>query len=112
MPNNDSCPNCTPDKICPRCYAMNGVDASQVKLFEEDEWWEEPWQGMPEFKQDDLEPFKSILVHFATREDLAAFAELVGQNIGGKTQSIWHPKQEIAHFTDKAYVDFPGEREE
>lgn len=58
------------------------------------------WQGMPEFEQNDIfGAVASIKVHFATYEDMAAFAKLVGQNINAKTKFIWYPKQEPADLT-------------
>jgi len=51
------------------------------------------WEGMPEFEQDDLSPIQTIKVNFATIQDREAFAELVGQKLTGKTQSIWYPEQ-------------------
>ena len=60
------------------------------------------WRGMPEFKQDDLKPLKSILVHFETQPDIDAFAELVGQMITVKTRSIWYPKHERENL--KAFI--------
>lgn len=40
-------------------------------LFETDPDWVKTWQGMPEFKQQDLEPYQSIKVHFADDQDQA-----------------------------------------
>lgn len=51
----------------------------------------ELWEGMPEFEQEDLAPYQTIKVHFASEGDREAFAELVGQKITGKTPSIWYP---------------------
>jgi hypothetical protein len=56
------------------------------------------WQGMPEFEHQDLTAVQSIHVHFKSREDVQAFAKLIGQEITEKTKFIWHPKQEIDHF--------------
>src|SRR5712671_4073293 len=49
------------------------TEPSQNVLFDKGEWWEEHWKGMPEFVQSDLEPFKTIYVHFEKREDMSAF---------------------------------------
>ena len=32
--------------------------------FFEEEWWEQYWQDMPEFVQDNKGPWKSAIVHF------------------------------------------------
>jgi hypothetical protein len=72
------------------------------------EWWEEHWQGMPEFVQEDLTPWKSIAVNFKSEEDLKDFCAIIGQNIPAtktrETQCIWHPKAEIGRIADKRYV--------
>jgi ParB-like nuclease domain len=52
------------------------------------------WAGMPEFRQDNLTPWKSITVQFEKPEDRAAFAELLGQPITELTKSVWYPKVE------------------
>jgi hypothetical protein len=73
--------------------------------------WQE-WRGMPEFSHEDLDPFASVLVHFANRDDMKAFEALVGQRISGtsrKTQSIWYPKIEIGLAANKRYVDRSGQ---
>jgi len=77
----------------------------QEGLFETEEWWEEYWQGMPEYISEDLTPHKTIFVYFATEEDVAAFALLVEQRISEKTKFVWYPEAEIGRFSDKRYVD-------
>lgn len=53
------------------------------------------WQGMPEFKAEDIqEGFASVKVRFRNAEDLARFAELMEQFVGEKTKSIWFPVME------------------
>lgn len=79
-------------------------DAEQSPLFDKGEWWEQIWKGMPEFVQEDQEPFKTIFVHFETRADMEAFAELVKQRITLNTKSIWYPCAEIGRFAGKSYV--------
>ncbi len=80
-------------------------EPEQVPLFDKGEWWQEHWKGMPEFVQKDLDPFKTIYVHFENREDMNAFSTLVGQKIGVDTRSIWYPEAEIGHYANKSYVD-------
>ena len=65
---------------------------------------EEEWQGMPEFMMEDLTPIKSLIVHFATWEDMKAFAELVEQHLTKVTQSIWYPEAGITRMVDKRYI--------
>jgi len=57
--------------------------------------WEKHWQDMPEFDQEENKTYKTISVHFRTKEDYDAFAKLVEQNITDRTKSIWYPKLEI-----------------
>lgn len=54
---------------------------------------QDQWTDMPEFVQKDL-AFRSIIVHFRSEEDVAAFAQLVGQDISEKAKFIWHPVME------------------
>lgn len=74
-------------------------------LFEKGEPWEEAWRGMPEFVQEDQKPWKTLYVHFESREDMEAFARLVGQRIDFKTASIWHPEAEIVSRLKARYVE-------
>ncbi len=62
------------------------------------------YQGMPEFEQEDLSPFKQLKINFASQKDIDTFAELIGQKITEKTRSIWYPKAEKLSM-DKVYVD-------
>jgi hypothetical protein len=78
-------------------------DAEQPALFEKGEWWDSLWNGMPEFVQEDQEPYRTIYVHFENRADVEAFAELVKQKITANTKSIWYPEAEIGHFSGKCY---------
>jgi hypothetical protein len=77
----------------------------QRLLFEKPPAWDEHWQGMPEFSQEDLMPHRTLYVHFTCKEDVAAFSQLVGQKIGPRTKSIWHPAAEIGHFANVRYID-------
>lgn len=70
---------------------------------EELDAWRQEWQGMPEFVQEDLTPWKSLTAHFETKEDYNKFSKLVGQRLTTKTQSIWYPEAEIGRFADKRY---------
>ena len=86
--------------------------APQVKLFGDEEWWEDAWRGMPEFDQKDLTPRHSIEVSFKTRADVEAFSKLIGQPItpeARRTRSVWYPEAEIGRFADKRYVGVPDD---
>ncbi len=67
----------------------------------------EEWQGMPEFAQENLRPWKQLIVSFENRADMDAFAALVGQRLTEKTQSIWYPEAEIGRMVTKRYKDEP-----
>jgi len=62
------------------------------------------WQGMPEFKQDDESPFRTIAIHFRNAEDVESFSKLIGQPIGHKTKWLYHPPQVRAVFSDQRHV--------
>lgn len=69
--------------------------------------WRDEWKGMPEFIQEDLSPWKQIIVSFACRADMETFAKLVGQRINFETRNLWYPEAEIGHFANKRYTDEP-----
>jgi len=80
---------------------------SQLMLFDTDKissWYPE-WQNMPEFKMNDNNSFRKIVVHFSCQDDINKFAELIGQRITRKQLSLWFPEQEIRKTADKRYVD-------
>ena len=79
-------------------------EGEQQALIETGEKWEEHWGGMPEFKQEDLQPYKTIYVHFESREDMEKFAKLVKQKVGLNTRSIWYPEAEIGRIATKEYI--------
>jgi hypothetical protein len=85
---------------------MPREDDPQIALFDDlPDYSEEHWGEMPEYVHRDLTPVKQILVSFNSREDMAAFAKLVGQTVTMKTQSIWYPEADITSYTDKRYED-------
>jgi hypothetical protein len=52
----------------------------------------ELWKGMPEFEQEDAsDKYKSLIVHFETRDDYELFARLVNQALTDKSNFIWYP---------------------
>jgi hypothetical protein len=80
-------------------------DNPQPLLFDIEEEWRKEWVGMPEFIQDDLTPWKQIVVSFAGPADMAAFAVLVDQTITPNTRSIWFPDAEMDTIKTKRYGD-------
>ncbi len=65
----------------------------------------EEWEGMPEYVQEDMEPWKSLTVHFENRADMEAFSKLIGQRVLETTKSLWYPEAEIGRMVTKRYVD-------
>jgi hypothetical protein len=61
------------------------------------------WVGMPGWENPDERPFRSIVVHFLTDQDVKAFAKLIGQNITDKTKFTWFPQLAEKTFVDKKY---------
>ena len=57
--------------------------------------WTEHWKGMPEYKQEDNGPWKTIKMHFRNEEDYMEFSKLTKNNLSKKTKSAWYPKLEI-----------------
>lgn len=84
--------------------AKETTEQSLFDISEIQEKWEGEWAGMPEFVQEDLQPFQQIIVSFEKRADMDAFAKLVNQKLTYKTKSIWYPAADLANNTNKRYV--------
>lgn len=67
--------------------------------------WEKHWKGMPEFSQEDLEPYRSIKIHFYTKEDVEEFSELIQQRILDRTKFLWYPTTEKAKLRELGWFD-------
>lgn len=64
------------------------------------------WKDMPEFVKENLEPWKTLMIHFENRNDMEEFAKLINQKITFETKSLWYPKKEKMSFLDKIrYAD-------
>lgn len=61
--------------------------------------WAE-WKGLPEYQSEMQAPHSSILVHFLTAEDRAAFKKLVDQPISPLTRSIYYPRADWDHVAN------------
>ncbi len=77
----------------------------QIAFIDFDEWWKVEWQGMPEFIQDEKRPWKSMYVHFRSREDLLEFGKMVKQRLTNDTPSVWYPEMPREKRVHLAYVD-------
>lgn len=81
--------------------------SKQISLFDNSEELykhNEEWKNMPQFIQDDLSPFQSLIVHFETEQDRNEFAKLIEQKITYKTKSIWFPKYNKEKPSEYMYV--------
>lgn len=67
--------------------------------------WKEEWEGMPEFHQEDLTPYRTINIHFRNETDITEFSELMEQGVTDKTKSMWFPILERNTFQDDLYID-------
>ena len=68
------------------------------------------WEGMPEYASEDKTSHRSIVVHFASDDDVAAFGKLIGTTAFGNN-STWFPPRskddparDVGHFANRAYV--------
>jgi len=75
-------------------------DDAQLVLFENPPAWMDHWRDMPAFAQQNLMPWQTIKVHFRSREDRIAFAELLQQHVTEKTKFVWFPMNERAVRTE------------
>lgn len=57
--------------------------------------WENEWQGMPEFIQNDQSPFKTIIIKFQNINDMNDFMKIIKQKFTIKTKSLWFPKLDL-----------------
>jgi len=69
-----------------------------ASLFQpEEEEWKKHWVGMPEYKQEDNPPYKTVYVHFRNKEDFDEFCKKYNDQMDGeqkiteKTKSLWYP---------------------
>ena len=81
-------------------------DDPQAFLFEElSNDWRREWQNMPEYSHENMEPYKSVIIHFAAECDYALFAETINQTLHPRTISTWFPPAEIGRFSNKRFID-------
>lgn len=63
------------------------------------------WNGMPEYDQENLSPYRTMLVHFADEQSVQDFAKLTEHKITEKTKYIWFPDQQLDQTADIEYAD-------
>lgn len=76
----------------------------QTTLFDIDPDWKREWRGMPEYVHEDLRPFQQITINFESREDVQAFAKLVGQKLTDETDTMWFPLKTPEVLKNRKYV--------
>lgn len=77
-------------------------------LFDTGAWWQDLWQGMPAFEQDDLTAKYQITVNLHDLDALMKLGRLLGYNLTPDTPAVWFPKEEKTgyrqHYVTKAVV--------
>lgn len=98
-----------PEPIVPAAPEPEPVLPGQGALFAMDdlEWWRPYWQGMPEFTQEDLTPWKTYNIHFEGPGDFAHFAEVYQREFGQRPtlRAAWWPPAEIGRMMNKRFTD-------
>jgi hypothetical protein len=75
-------------------------------LFDDlEESFREEWRDMPEFVQEDLNPYRVINVRFRNQADVDAFEKLMQQKITEKQKTLWFPYAEPRRAAHLRYVD-------
>ena len=67
--------------------------------------WQDEWDGMPEYNQEKIMPFKEVIVRFKTEEDMNSFYETIDQKPPNKLKSIWFPKAVKKKKIAEVYTD-------
>lgn len=80
----------------------------QEALFDAPPSWQEHWQGMPEFVQEQQREYAKIVFRFRNEADLAEFAKLIGQKLNRNSQATWYPELRRGELQGRTkYVDEP-----
>lgn len=81
--------------------------SKQIDLFEKpvEEEWKREWKDMPEFKQDELTPFKQLIVNFNNEKDFDEFSKLINQKLTLRTKSIYFPEKEKVKLKEYLYIE-------
>jgi hypothetical protein len=65
------------------------------------------YQGMPEYKNEDLSAYRQIIVSFRNDQDAEAFGMFIGQQVTNKTRSLWYPAEEALPADHLRFVEEP-----
>lgn len=86
-----------------------GFRGFELDIDNEEVDYEEAWEGMPEYEQEEVESVKDLTVRFLTEEDFNSFRDLIEQSISIEShRSIWYPKKDWkqtstkVHYTDES----------
>ena len=82
------------DKLLSKPEIVNGATDALVE-----------WQGMPDFRNAEGDPVRSIVVNFRTLEDVEKFSALIGQELRANERGLWFPKWERETPDGKEYID-------
>lgn len=76
----------------------------QINLFE-DNFYDEEWEGMPEFIMTPEIPILTIKISFKSKEDVEEFSKLINQKVQFNKENYWYPKLNRKAFSDYYYID-------
>lgn len=65
------------------------------------EWAE---MGMPDYEQQGVERYKTLTVHFPTKENYESFLAAAGYPPNWVARYAWYPRQEFERYSDYAYI--------
>jgi hypothetical protein len=84
--------------------ATENVHEDQLKLIDEETWQEKEWKGMPEYKNNHLSAYRTITVHFLSKNALDTFIKLIGQNVSDNRDTITFPRasRDIGVYRDES----------
>ena len=74
-----------------------------------DKEWKKLWVGMPEYKQEENEPYFKITMKFRDAEAYESFGKLISQNLSVDTTSIWYPKLDRDANARKRWIEPKGQ---
>jgi hypothetical protein len=84
------------------------LNTKQKTFFDDHPSWTDNWVDMPAHEHKNLEPWRSLQLHFRNDADLQEFARLLNQPVSPTTKYLWYPKAEIDHtFNKRVVFTFP-----
>lgn len=75
----------------------------QLKMFEEEDFWNKEWVDMPSFSMTPEKPLHTINLHFKTEKDMIEFSELINQKVKKSKENYWYPKLNRCAVSEKKY---------